>query len=272
MGGGCAMAWGLAAAAATGLGYYRACGAWRPAYSLPARPSFREYQLACLGLAHALLASLFGCRYWNIRGLGTTAALCWAVYGLAVLVRWNAMSFGESGYPAIAALIFCFLALLPFLVHAILHATRCCLAHGIASVSTWNSHVAAVVIPLFPVAVSLILLLPVAFLAAMADGESLVPRAPLRHWFDLSWMLTLGWAMPGAPGLLSVVGVLLNGPALILWMYLVSYATWAAFRLLIRDAGAHCTLLVRHPMAMLATIHALYAFLLALGLGEILGL
>ena len=255
-----AIIWGLAAAIGTGLGYIQARNVCSP-------PEGEEVAHgAWLGLTHRVVVSLFGHRYWTVRGLGTTVGLCGAVYGLALLLHWGTMRFGQSGYPTIAVLAFAFLAMLPLLVHVQVQVMGRCLAGSLLIESKWKSTLILTLLSVTPIALTVASLFPVAVVVGMVDSESLFPRSVLPNWLGLCRMLLWDWASPGANGLITLVGLLLNAPALMWWLYLISWGSWFALRRLFGTASAWGTRLEKHPVAAVGVLHASYAFLFVQGI------
>ncbi|MCF6285497.1 MAG: hypothetical protein L3K26_09940, partial [Candidatus Hydrogenedentes bacterium] len=174
--------------------------------------------------------------------------MCGAFYLVAISLLERPLRFGESGYPTIELLVSGVFAALPFLLHGIVHVLRRYLEYAQAARLTSKKKVFLFVLPLIPILAMVISLAPVAILAGMADAGSLIPHGAFELWLELAGMVTVKLALPGTQGIVRVFGVLLNGPAIALWLYLVSYASWLVLRLMRRpDDREHWGALRKRP-------------------------
>lgn len=258
-----AIIWGLAASTVTGLGYLQAR---KSGYHPEDKDVTPGAPRAWLGLTHRIVVALFGRRYWTGRGLGTTTGLCAAIYGLALLINWDAMHFGQSGYPTIAALVVGFLATLPFLVHLQIQVMRRCLAFARVTGTTWKRTVIPCLLVAIPIGSTIVSLLPVAIVVGMVDSQSFIPKSVIANWVGISRMLLWDWAQPEASGLISIVGILLNGPTLMWWLCLSSWGSWWTLRRLLGPASPWRARLEDHPIAVVGGLHACYVFFTTLGI------
>lgn len=258
-----AIIWGLAAATVTGLGYLQARKSGAHTEDEDATPGA---PWAWLGLTHRVVVALFGHRYWTVRGLSTTTGLCAAIYGLALLINWDAMHFGQSGYPTIAALVVGFLATLPFLVHLQIQVMRRCLEFASVTGTTWKRNVIPCLLVAIPIGLTIVSLLPVAIVAGMVDSQSFIPKSVIANWVGISRMLLWDWAQPEASGLITVVGIMLNGPAVMWCLYLSSWGSGLALRHFLGPTSPWCTRLEKHPIAVVGGLHASYTFLFVQGI------
>ena len=180
----------------------------------------------CLGLAHLLLVSNFGKRYWTWRGLLFTTALCWG-YATVLFASQGPYRFGASGYPVIEYFVLGVMALLPLWVHAIVHTTRVFLDVVGPSESLLVKTAVGVLLPVVPAMTLAITLFPIAVVAGMADAQSFVPRAIGGNWIALVEMATLTWWLPRETGSFPLVFVPLGLPAISCGLHVASYvASW----------------------------------------------
>lgn len=182
-----------------------------------------DWTPTCTKLAHLLLVSSFGTRFWTWRGLLLTTALSWGYALLLFLAYEGPIRFGGSGYPVFEYIVLGVMTLLPVWVHAIIHATRVFLEVVEAS-PHWRLRICTcLLLPIAPAIALAITLFLVAVVTGVLDSQRFTLGEIGAHWIELTEMATVTWWSPRETGSFPLVFIPLALPAISCGLHVASY-------------------------------------------------